>query len=236
MAEEFYKNALCDVVLSTVATEENALDLMTGWATDEDAARGLADILKAEFQRLSLKCGEPTFFECIQGVGRKSFLVEHLYASDDPVPDSPHDYVEVDYKSCNLVSSLCEDGLHRLAIDVDREVVGVDGRDDFWIVNGPRSVFPGDKLTIIPSSTEGHFHVYGTKGYEWEEYEALLESAMMRGVISGGYKRFSIRDGMSTLRPPWVKKTRDQGPEITAAIQRALYGTDAKPYDEELPF
>lgn len=92
-------------------------------------------------------------------------------------PDDEHPY--------NLVSSLCEDGFHRPALDIDIPV------------------------QLVPSSTEGHFHLYfpATK-LTWEEYLLLLKALADAGIIEQNYLKHAMRRKQTTLRPPHVKKER----------------------------
>lgn len=59
---------------------------------------------------------------------------------------------------------------------------------------------------LIPSSTEGHFHLYLDKPMTWKNYKRLLNVMSEVGVIEPGYARASIERGYSSTRLPWVKK------------------------------
>jgi hypothetical protein len=84
----------------------------------------------------------------------------------------------------NLVSSLLTNGLHSPAIDVDMAV------------------------EVIPSSTEGHFHLYFPDvEIPWERYSRLLAALKECGIITNGYYQHSVARRQTTLRPPHVKKT-----------------------------
>lgn len=83
----------------------------------------------------------------------------------------------------NLVSSLCEDGQHRPALDIDVP------------------------CELIPSSTEGHHHLYfPTVNLSWEDYRLLLEVLAHVGIIEPGYRDMSMRDKQSFLRLPGTEK------------------------------
>ncbi len=83
----------------------------------------------------------------------------------------------------NLVSSLCEDGLHHPALDID---------------------IPCE---YHPSSTEGHGHLYfPTVALEWEQYAKLLDVLAECGIVERTYVDASLSRGQTLLRPPWVSK------------------------------
>lgn len=96
------------------------------------------------------------------------------------------DFTEVEKdEDCNLISSLCEDGLHRPVIDFD---------------------FP---CQLIPSSTDGHYHLYIDKEMGWNEYEMLLEVLVRVGLVEQGYYNSALKHCQTYVRPPWVKKGRN---------------------------
>jgi hypothetical protein len=83
----------------------------------------------------------------------------------------------------NLVSSLCLDGKHRPAIDVDVPV------------------------RLIPSSTPDHWHLYfPTVELDPDAYFELLDALAKAGIIGAGFAHHSRRRGASWLRLPGVKK------------------------------
>ncbi len=59
---------------------------------------------------------------------------------------------------------------------------------------------------LIPSSTEGHFHLYLDKPMTWKQYRKLLGVLAEVGVIEHGYAQASIERGYSSTRLPWIKK------------------------------
>lgn len=107
---------------------------------------------------------------------RKAVL-EDSYAEGGPLntPDNQH--------PTNLISSLCEDGLHRPALDID---------------------IP---CRVVPSSTEGHCHIYFDEvALTWEKYVDLLNALAEAGILDRKYVEHSIARGQTLLRPPWVHK------------------------------
>ena len=84
----------------------------------------------------------------------------------------------------NLVSSLCEDGLHRLAIDID-----------------------GPAVTLRESCTPGHYHLLiDHRGMEWDRYQILLELLAEAGIVEEAYVEHSIERGQTLLRKPGVPR------------------------------
>jgi hypothetical protein len=79
-------------------------------------------------------------------------------------------------------SDLAPEHLHRPVLDID---------------------FPAH---LIPSTTEGHFHLYLDKAVTWEKYERLLTVLGEVGILEQGYVDASIARGYSSVRLPWVKK------------------------------
>ncbi len=88
----------------------------------------------------------------------------------------------------NLLSSLCEDGLHRPVLDFD-----IPAR-------------------LIPSSTPGHTHLYIDLpvGCSWESYERLLLAMRDCGILQPGYVNASTRRECTHVRPEWVKKPAEE--------------------------
>jgi hypothetical protein len=66
---------------------------------------------------------------------------------------------------------------------------------------------------LIPSTTEGHFHLYVDTVIEERKWEALLIALAEAGVIEPGYMRASIARGFTAVRLPWIKKTIEENPE-----------------------
>ena len=60
---------------------------------------------------------------------------------------------------------------------------------------------------LVPSSTEGHWHLYIDHTIEWKKYCALLLALAEAGVIEDGYAQASIRREQTHLRVPWLSKS-----------------------------
>lgn len=59
---------------------------------------------------------------------------------------------------------------------------------------------------LVPSTTEGHFHLYLDRPMTWLKYKRLLLVLAEVGIIEHGYAHASIDRGYSSTRLPWVKK------------------------------
>ena len=62
-------------------------------------------------------------------------------------------------------------------------------------------------VRVIPSSTEGHYHLYIDVPMSWWRYRQLLRALWKSGVIEKGYYRQSVARKATHLRLPWVKKS-----------------------------
>lgn len=82
----------------------------------------------------------------------------------------------------NCWSSLCVDGLHRPALDID---------------------IP---MTVLPSSTPGHGHLFFDVPMIWEHYEQLLDVLAIVGILESGYVGASKARRQTILRLPHVTK------------------------------
>lgn len=70
---------------------------------------------------------------------------------------------------------------------------------------------------LIPSSTEGHSHLYVDVSIPTAAYFALLDALADAGVIQRGYANSSKRRGGTALRLPWIKKPDTSEPKPIAA-------------------
>lgn len=116
--------------------------------------------------------------------------------------------VQVDeWEKANLISSLCDDGMHKPVIDVDHMTSWcavahiIDASRE---VNGIRVV--AEQIEIVPSSTPGHCHVYVNRPMRWFAYSRLLRELHKRGVIEPGYLEASLAREQTFVRRPGVYK------------------------------
>lgn len=63
---------------------------------------------------------------------------------------------------------------------------------------------------VLPSSTEGHCHLYIDKALTWEQYEKLLDVMAEIGLLEEGYVRASKARKCTFLRLPWIRKGRER--------------------------
>lgn len=107
--------------------------------------------------------------------------------SSDEVPIDNDLHEPTADKPANLISSLCDDGFHRPALDIDVP------------------------CRLVPSSTEGHCHLYfDDTPLTWEQYERLLRVLVDVGIIEAGFVDASVASGQTRLRLPHVKKHTDE--------------------------
>jgi len=59
---------------------------------------------------------------------------------------------------------------------------------------------------LVPSSTEGHYHLYIERPMPFEAYLAMLDAMVAAGVVEAAYVQHVRERGMSLCRPEWVKK------------------------------
>ena len=53
---------------------------------------------------------------------------------------------------------------------------------------------------LVPSRTEGHFHLYLDQVMTWAQYKALLWGLLTAGVIEEGYYSAAMAQGMTCVR------------------------------------
>ncbi len=90
---------------------------------------------------------------------------------------------QTDEEEANLVSSLLEDGRHAPVIDLD---------------------FP---IKIVPSSTNGHYHLYLEKPITWKQYRSLLRGFYKSGLIEWTAYIRGIQRGQTFVRKPGIAKS-----------------------------
>lgn len=72
-------------------------------------------------------------------------------------------------------------------------------------------------VTLVPSTTEGHFHLHVDHLMTWPAYVTLLEALAAAGLVEPGYVAASIEREGTHVRLPWVKKP-EPVPAETAAF------------------
>ncbi|MEU4155728.1 hypothetical protein [Actinoplanes sp. NPDC026670] len=61
-------------------------------------------------------------------------------------------------------------------------------------------------VTVLPSSTPGHHHLFIDKPMTWPTYKRLLDALADAGLIESGYRSASVERKYTAVRLPWVKK------------------------------
>lgn len=79
---------------------------------------------------------------------------------------------------------------------------------------------------LVPSSTEGHSHLYVDVNIPDATYYALLDALADAGVIQRGYANSSKHRGGTALRLPWIKKPDTGAPVAPVASVTALTAKD----------
>jgi hypothetical protein len=61
---------------------------------------------------------------------------------------------------------------------------------------------------LMPSTTDGHFHLMLDLYMSWSKYQRLLKLFVDCGIVEPGYVKASIARGFTAIRPPWIKKPK----------------------------
>lgn len=85
-------------------------------------------------------------------------------------------------KDAQIVSSEIGEGVHCPVLDIDV------------------------RAYLLPSSTEGHSHLYINHPMRWRPYKRMLKAMARAGVLEKGYVKASIRRKHTAVRVPWLKK------------------------------
>lgn len=91
-----------------------------------------------------------------------------------------------DAVNANLVGSLRADGLHAPVLDVDKPV------------------------RLVPSTTNGHYHLYVDVPMSWRSYRRLLRALYLGGVVDRSVYWRSLDRRCTYVRPPWVAKSAEE--------------------------
>lgn len=142
-------------------------------------------------------------------------MVHDYGADDEPRTIAPiggwHDLP--DEPRANAVASHCRNDkglpshLHRPVLDVDGDVTGWTRLVIRTHLEGWCEVdVPDDALTVVPSSTLGHHHVYVSTMVPEVGYMHALMALAVAEVIEPNYALVSIRRRASFLRLPGITK------------------------------
>jgi hypothetical protein len=61
-------------------------------------------------------------------------------------------------------------------------------------------------VTVLPSSTPGHYHLFIDKELTWDSYVQLLSVMSAIGILEDGFVSASLARGHTAVRLPWIKK------------------------------
>lgn len=115
---------------------------------------------------------------------RPTYHAEELESSPDGYGTKVKDEVRTPCEpaKANLVGSKVHNNIHLPMFDIDYEA------------------------RLIPSSTEGHYHLYLDQPCTWRQYKRVLRAMAKAGIVQKGFAKMSIRRKQAFLRPPGVKK------------------------------
>lgn len=60
---------------------------------------------------------------------------------------------------------------------------------------------------LVPSSTEGHSHLYIDRALTWQQYRNLLSALEVAGLVGTGTVEAAMIRGYTALRLPWIRKS-----------------------------
>lgn len=104
----------------------------------------------------------------------------------------------------NLISSLCEDGRHRPALDVDMLWPPLDATTEITALLG--AVFDDPGRVVVVRSTR-YWHAYlPDVVLSWPDYQRLLDDLVDVCIVERGYVAASKNRGQTLLRPPHIRK------------------------------
>tara|TARA_R110002020_G_scaffold404912_1_gene614997 strand:- start:40070 stop:40462 length:393 start_codon:yes stop_codon:yes gene_type:complete len=61
-------------------------------------------------------------------------------------------------------------------------------------------------VKVVPSTTEGHFHLYIDKTMSKKVYFELVRAFVDAGLVEEGFLGASLERGFTGVRLPWIKK------------------------------
>jgi len=137
-----------------------------------------------------LGVGLPDFVKKHEFV-RADLALDHYLDDDEGLDDEPKKlgpWDEVGVKKANLVTSVVKstkgktNEMHRPLLDLDFEV------------------------SVLPSSTPGHNHLYIDKEMSKEDLDKLVNVLNEVGLLQNGIKNGWNRRGALSLRLPWIDK------------------------------
>lgn len=116
---------------------------------------------------------------------RLARIPEAASGHDDEYEGTQHDEADSIQDAHVITSHDPVTGMHRPILDIDLPAA------------------------LIPSSTPGHYHLYIDKPMEWDRYEDLLDALSAVGIIEEGYASASCDREYTSVRLPWIKKSKE---------------------------
>lgn len=100
-------------------------------------------------------------------------------------PEEDHTLIDAELHDAHLITSMPEDGDHSYMLPViDLDV----------------------PCRLIPSSTEGHFHLYIDQQVPAVAFWNMLDAMADAGLVEPGYVSASREREFTAVRLPWIKK------------------------------
>lgn len=128
-------------------------------------------------------------------------MSKRLFYRNDKLDTStykdPGDVKIATRETANLVGSLCGDGQHRPVLDLDIPV------------------------TLVPSSTEGHAHLYIEKEMSFDTMIAFIDALASAGIVERSWAKAVRSRGMTLVRPPWIKKPIAEPKQMPAPMDES---------------
>lgn len=131
-------------------------------------------------------------------MNRITYFDAELAASDYPSMTDRPLQAPTEENPANLVSSLCQNGMHRPVLDIDIPV------------------------RFEPSSTPGHGHLYVEKDMSWADTVKLMEALASVGLVDAERVAHSKRRGAGMVRMPGCGKLR----QWSSAAEAVFAGLD----------
>lgn len=72
-----------------------------------------------------------------------------------------------------------------------------------------------EKMRLVPSTTDGHYHLYIDRPMHWYQFVLLLWALRLCYVIEMGCFWWSLRRGATFVRVPDHPKTEDESMKYT---------------------
>jgi hypothetical protein len=147
--------------------------------------------------------------EYIARAGRAAYVVDFAASGlEDYERNSTRVHHEDPKANCWSSSSRLLPDMHLPVFDVDVLRAEAESKVNLHIgvlCGSPRFDI-NTHIRWVPSTTEGHHHVYVEWAVEWDPYLAALKVLANEGVVEHGYARAAEARGQTFVRMPHVKR------------------------------